>query len=414
MRIGIVCYSTYGGSGVVATELGAALAEKGHQIHFISSSTPFRLATLEMNDNIYFHEVPNVEYPLFSSQLTTLSLATKIRQVVLDEKLDLIHAHYAIPHAASAWMAREMLQGERYVPTITTLHGTDITLVGRSPSFRSVIQFVLQQVDAVTAVSQWLADKTYSNFEPDCDVRVIPNFIDPERFKPADMSETRQRYAKTDEKLVLHISNFRPVKRVQDVVKSFAKIAEKVPAKLLMIGDGPTRECAATLARELGVMDRTWFLGKQNNIEQWLAMADLLLFPSDHESFGLAALEAMSCEVPVIATQSGGLPEVIENGVSGVLCEVGDTEGMAAAGIDLLTNPQKAEAMGKAARQRVIDHFHPDNIVPRYEALYNEVLENRGLSPYESQVGDNGTKGNSRGEKGEKQTPRIAPDFLTA
>jgi len=375
MRIGIVCYPTYGGSGVVATELGAALAERGHKVHIVSTSTPFRLATLELNDNVYFHEVPTVDYPLFQSELHTLSLAAKLRQVAEDEKLDLIHAHYAIPHAASAWLTSQMMAREgRRLPVIATLHGTDITLAGRTPSFHSIVQFVLREVEAVTAVSHWLAAETHTHFDPRRPVDVIHNSICPTRFAPKKCERCISRYAPNGEKVVVHMSNFRPVKRVLDVVRTFALIAKEIPARLLFVGDGPDREIALKEARDLGVLDRTWFLGKQDRIERFLGIADLFLFPSEHESFGLAALEAMSCEVPVVASNGGGLPEVITHGVTGFTFPVGDVTSMAMAGLSILKDEAFARRIGKAARQRVIDHFHPNAIVPQYEALYERVL----------------------------------------
>lgn len=379
MRIGIVCYPTYGGSGVVATELGAALGERGHQVHIISTAMPFRLSTLELNSNVYFHEVSAVDYPLFQSELQTLSLATKLRQVAIDEQLDVIHAHYAIPHAASAWFASQMLAREgRRVPFVTTLHGTDITLVGRTPSFHNIVKFVLRESPAVTTVSSWLASQTHQHFEPGRPIEVIYNSICPDRFRPEGNTACRKRFSPNGEKIVLHISNFRPVKRVVDVVKVFSRIAREIPARLLFVGDGPDAEPAMREARELGVLDRTWFLGKQTNIEQFLRIADCFLFPSEYESFGLAALEAMSSEVPVVTSDGGGLPEVIEHGVTGFTLPVGDIAGMARAALSVLQNPAESQRIGKAAREAVIQRFHPRIIVPQYEALYQRVCNEVG------------------------------------
>jgi N-acetyl-alpha-D-glucosaminyl L-malate synthase BshA len=335
---------------------------------------PFRLAGRRLGRNIFFHEVDEVDYPLFSGPLYTLSLASKIHQIALAEKLDIVHAHYAIPHAAGAWLGQQTLGGK--IKLVTTLHGTDITLVGKAPSFQPVVRFVIDRSDAVTTVSEWLAGETRRTFGVDRPIEVIHNFIDPERFKRAPDPELRARFAAPDEKIVLHVSNFRPVKRVQDVVKAFAGIVRSgVKAKLLMVGDGPTRGCASDLARELGVMDRAWFLGKADPVEDFFAIADLFLFPSEYESFGLAALEAMCAETPVVASEGGGLPEVIRRGETGFLRPVGDFEGMAADGAAILRDPEAARAMGLRAREDVSARFATDRIIPRYEALYAGLLD---------------------------------------
>jgi N-acetyl-alpha-D-glucosaminyl L-malate synthase BshA len=370
VHIGIVCYPTYGGSGVAATELGRILAKRGHQVHIISSARPFRLFD-EFSENIFFHQVDSIEYPIFQDGLYTLTLAVKISQVVLDEKLDLLHVHYAVPHAICASLAMDMLTAVgRQIPVVTTLYGTDITLVGRSPSFFPAVRLGIQRSDAVVAVSNWLREETEKTFRLPKDIKVIHNFIDGEVFKPANRPALRRRYAEDEERIVLHVSNFRPVKRVEDVVRTFERIVKEVPAKLVMVGDGPDREQALHLARELGVMDRTWFLGRQDYVQNILPLGDLLLFPSDGESFGLAAAEAMACEVPVIAANRGGIPEVIRDGVTGFLCPMGDIEAFAKASLEILRSPEKGEAMGAAARKDILERFSPEKIVGQYEGLY--------------------------------------------
>lgn len=372
MRIGIACYSTYGGSGVVATELGAALAARGHQVHFISAATPFRLASLEVGENVFFHEVDTVDYPVLSGPLYTIALASKIHQLAIEERLDVVHAHYAIPHGVGAWLGQQTLGGR--IRVVTTLHGTDITLVGKAPSFKPVVRFLLERGDAITTVSHWLAEETRREFETERPIEVIYNFIDPTRFRRLDNPALRGRFAKPDEKILLHISNFRPVKRVADVVRVFAKVVERIPCKLLMVGDGPDHACAVSLARKLGVLDRTLFLGKAQRIEEMLGLADLFVFPSEYESFGLAALEAMCAEVPVVCSNGGGLPEVVKQGQTGFLRPVGDVDGMAEDALRLLLDPAFAKALGQRAREDVSRRFHIDNIVPRYEALYRELI----------------------------------------
>lgn len=381
MRIGIVCYPTYGGSGVVATELGRMLARRGHQIHIIAASRPFRLLD-EFSENIYCHEVSSMDYPVLGDNLYTLSLATKIAQVALDERLDIIHVHYAVPHAICAMLAMEMLSAVgRQIPVVTTLHGTDITLVGRAPSFAPAVRLGITRSDAVVAVSNWLREETLATLRLPNNIKVIHNFVDANVFRPGTTSVPRRRFAADDEKIVMHVSNFRPVKRVRDVVLTFAQIASDMPSKLLMIGDGPDREQAISLAREMGIMNRVWFLGRQDFVQEFLPMADVLLFPSDGESFGLAAAEAMACGVPVIAARRGGIPEVIDDGLTGYLCPVGDTVAMADAAVKLLKDDDLRLKMGDAARQAMLKRFPPSRIVPQYEALYTALMA--GNAPFE-------------------------------
>ncbi len=375
MRIGIVCYPTYGGSGVVATELARMLARRGHQMHIIAAARPFRLAD-EFSENIYCHEVSSMDYPVLGDNLYTLSLAVKIAQVAVDERLDVIHVHYAVPHAICAMLAMEMLTAiGRHIPVVTTLHGTDITLIGRAPGFAPAVRLGIQRSDAVVAVSEWLRKQTISALRlPDNSINVIYNFVDAEVFRPGATSVPRARFAADDEKILMHVSNFRPVKRVLDVIKTFAALVKDVRAKLLMIGDGPDRESALQLARELGVLDRVWFLGKQDYIQEFLPMADVLLFPSDGESFGLAAAEAMACGVPVIAARRGGIPEVVTEGQTGFLCPVGDTEGMAEAARRILADDALHQSMAAAAREDMLRRFPPASIVPQYENLYTILI----------------------------------------
>jgi len=372
LRIGIVCYPTYGGSGAVATDLGRILARRGHTIHFISYARPFRLAG-DFHENIVYHEIGGETYPLFQGQLYTLSAAVKIYEIVNNEGLDLLHLHYALPHAISAWIAIEMLGERGAIPTLTTLHGTDITLVGSKPSFHPAVQLGLDKSDALTTVSRWLSNKTCEIFSI-CDrIQVIYNFIDPQVFKPGEGSCQRSHLAVPDEKIIMHISNFRPVKRVEEVVSVFARVARRLPARLVMIGDGPDREKAERRAEALGVADRVTMLGKQPGVEHFLPLADLFLFPSAGESFGLAALEALACETPVVGCCAGGLPEVVEDGVCGRLCETDDVDALAEATLEILGDDEQRLAMGQAGRRRAIDHFAADRIIPQYEALYHQL-----------------------------------------
>ncbi len=372
MKIGIVCYPTYGGSGVLATELGKSLAQRGHQVHFISYKQPARLDFFA--ENIFFHEVYVSHYPLFEFPPYETTLIGRLVDVVKFEKLDLLHVHYAIPHASAAVMAKHILRKEGIeIPIITTLHGTDITLVGKDKSFEPVVSYAINMSDAVTAVSQSLKQDTLSNFHIENDIHVIPNFIDISRFNKQTKDHFRKAITPQDEKLLIHISNFRKVKRVEDVVKIFAKVREKIPSKMLLVGDGPERQNIEMLCRELGICDGLNFLGKQESVEEILSVCDLFLLPSETESFGLAALEAMACEVPVVSSNAGGIPEVNIEGVTGFLCDVGDVDAMAKRSIELLSNPDMLKQFKHQAKQQALT-FDIDRIVPMYESLYNKVI----------------------------------------
>ena len=373
MKIGIVCYPTYGGSGVIATELGLGLARKGHEIHFITYRRPVRLAHFDAN--VFYHEVDNEDYPLFEYPPYDTALASKIVDVVQYQNLDLLHVHYAIPHAAVAYMAKKILIAQgRYLPVITTLHGTDITLVGNNRAFAPVVEFSINKSDGVTAVSQSLKDDTLQLFNIHRDIRVIYNFIDFDRFRKTDKEHFKKIIAPNGERILAHTSNFRKVKRVEDVILIFKKVYDKVPSKLLMIGDGPERQNAERMCRQLGLCDEVRFLGKQDAIEELLAICDLFIIPSESESFGLAALEAMACEVPVISSNSGGLPEVNIHGVTGFMSDAGNISEMARHAIELLQDDEmlarfRANALAQARR------FDIDNVLPDYEAYYEQVLE---------------------------------------
>jgi N-acetyl-alpha-D-glucosaminyl L-malate synthase BshA len=373
MKIGIVCYPTYGGSGVVATELGLGLAKRGHEVHFITYKRPARLTTFQ--ENVTYHEVSGEDYPLFDFPPYDTALASKLVDVVKFENLELLHVHYAIPHAAVAYMAKKILLTEgRYVPTITTLHGTDITLVGNNDAFRPVVAFSINKSDGVTAVSESLKQQTYDYFKIEKDIRVIHNFIDFQRFRKSNKDHFKKAIAPNGERILTHTSNFRKVKRVEDVIYVFNKVHEQLPSKLLLIGDGPERHNLERLCRKLGLCEEIRFLGKQDAIEELLAVSDLFLMPSESESFGLAALEAMACEVPVISTDVGGLPEVNIHGQTGYLATVGDTDAMARFAVDILSHEDKlqtfrANALAQARR------FDIDNILPEYEAYYEEVIQ---------------------------------------
>lgn len=373
MKIGITCYPTYGGSGAVATELGMALAERGHEIHFVSYDQPFRLGGFQ--EGVFFHEVEMEDYPLFEHPPYALALAVALHDAAKNHELDLVHMHYAIPHAASAYLARQMLKEQRPLKIVTTLHGTDITLVGLHPSFHEITRFSILESDGLTAVSGYLRDETVRDFAVPRDrIEVIPNFIDVQQWRPGREPCHRSTLAPGGEKIVMHVSNFRPVKRVTDVVSTFARIRERVPARLVMVGDGPDRPRAERRARELGVRDDVVFLGKHQSVEELVACADLFLLPSETESFGLAALEAMACGAPVVASRTGGLPEVIDDGETGFLLEVGDVGAMAEAGIRLLTDEALHEQIAAAGRRAAETRFSAESVVPLYEAYYRRVL----------------------------------------
>ncbi len=372
MNIGIVCYPTFGGSGVVATELGKALAKEGHKVHFITYSQPTRLDFL--NENLFYHEVDFRSYPLFEFPPYELALASKMVSVVKNEKLDLLHVHYAIPHASAAYMARQILKTHGVtIPFVTTLHGTDITLVGKDVSYEPVVTFSINQSDGVTAVSEDLRRETYASFKITNDIEVIPNFIDLEKFKKQKKEHFKKAICPNGEALVVHTSNFRKVKRVQDVVKVFANLHNEIPSKLLMIGDGPERTRAENMCRDLDINDAVRFLGKLEAVEEVLSVADLFLMPSEKESFGLAALEAMACEVPVISSDAGGLPELMIQGVTGFMSPVGDIEDMTKHALFILDKnnlPKFKENALKRAQE-----FDITKILPLYENYYQKILQ---------------------------------------
>lgn len=372
MKIGITCYPTYGGSGVVATELGKALAKRGHQIHFISYAMPMRLNGGFVN-NIFYHEVEMSSYPVFEFPLYTPALASKMVEVANFEDLDLLHVHYAIPHATSAYLAKKMIAKKDFRVT-TTLHGTDITLVGLEPSFLPVMKFSIEKSDGVTAVSRYLKERTLTHYKIEKEIDVIPNFIDPEEYKKVDDDCVRQRFGLTNERILMHVSNFRAVKRVADVIRIFEQVQKKVPSCLILIGDGPERTSCEHLVRELGLQQSVKFLGKQLELPSILSAADLFLIPSQQESFGLSALEAMACEVPVISTSVGGLPELVVHNQTGYIAEIGDVDRMAKYAVDLLTNEQKRAKFAQESRKRAVDVFHLDKIVTEYEKHYENVL----------------------------------------
>jgi N-acetyl-alpha-D-glucosaminyl L-malate synthase BshA len=373
MRIGITCYPTYGGSGAIATELGLALARRGHEVHFITYASPFRLRGFA--ERVYFHEVDTTisRYPLFDHFPYTLALAAKQYEVALREKLDVLHVHYAIPHATTAWLAREMLAADRPIKVITTLHGTDITLVGQESSFYTITKFSIEKSDEVTAVSTFLRDETYRTFGcVSCNIRVIPNFVNLEEYRP-DPTACREGLAPAG-KVITHISNFREVKRVKDVVRVFARIRKAMPATLIMVGDGPDRGDAEREAEQLGVADSVRFLGRLDRVASILQSSDLFLLPSQSESFGLAALEAMACGAPAVASRTGGLPEVIDDGLNGILEPAGSVEAMGRRAIELLLDAGRYQAMRNAAVVKA-GEFSAERIVPMYEALYVEAVK---------------------------------------
>jgi N-acetyl-alpha-D-glucosaminyl L-malate synthase BshA len=375
MNVGIVCYASVGGSGIVATELGKVLAARGHRVHILSSDTPVRLT--DYQPGLSFHRVETPSYPLFREPQYLLSLANKIVQVSRAERLDIVHAHYAIPHATAGYLARQILSsgpGDGVPRVITTLHGTDITLLGADRSYTETVAFCIQQSDGVTAVSESLKADTYRELGVQCDIRVIPNFLDTALYRRRDLAALRARLAPRGEPVLIHVSNFRPVKRPVAAVGVFARVRRRVPAKLLMVGDGPERQQAADAARDLGVADDVEFLGEQDQVVPLLSVADVFLLPSIQESFGLAALEAMACEVPVVASRVGGLPEVIDDGASGYLPAPADLDAMADRAYDLVTDASLRQAMGRAARRAVVERFSDERIVPLYEAYYEQVL----------------------------------------
>jgi len=372
IKIGIVCYPTFGGSGVVATELGKALAKKGHQVHFITYSQPTRLDFL--NENLFYHEVDFRSYPLFEYPPYELALASKMVSVVKHEKLDLLHVHYAIPHASAAYMAKQILKAEGIIiPVVTTLHGTDITLVGKDASYEPVVTFSINQSDGVTAVSEDLRRETLEYFKIDREIDVIPNFIDLEKFKKQKKDHFKKAICPNGEALIVHTSNFRKVKRVGDVIRVFVKILEEVPAKLLMIGDGPERAKAEALCTEFDIESDVRFLGKLEAVEEVLSVADLFILPSEKESFGLAALEAMACEVPLISSNVGGLPELNTQGITGFLSEVGDVEDMGRKALFVLDKTNLPTFRQNALKRA--KEFDIANILPLYENVYQRVIE---------------------------------------
>jgi len=371
MRIGITCYPTYGGSGVVATELGLELAARGHEIHFISYAVPVRIT--EAAERIHFHEVEMLNYPLFDHPPYTLALATMMHNVAVNEALDLLHVHYAIPHSVSAYLARAML-APRKLPFVTTLHGTDVTLVGMDRSYLPITRFSIEESDGVTAISNYLRDVTTQEFQVQRPIDIIPNFVNCDVFQPAIGKTRRQEFAADNERILVHLSNFRPVKRVADVIEIFHLIRKEIPAKLLLIGDGPDRATAEWLVRDKRLTRDTIFLGKQNQVQNLLNVADVMLLPSDLESFGLAALEGMACGVPAVCSKVGGVPEVINDGVEGFLVEPRDVRSMAARALAILSSPERREQMGNAARRRALTQFCSSKIIPMYEKLYARIL----------------------------------------
>ncbi|MFN5422017.1 MAG: N-acetyl-alpha-D-glucosaminyl L-malate synthase BshA [bacterium] len=371
MNIGIVCYPTFGGSGVLATELGKALADKGHNIHFITYQQPVRLTGFSAN--VFYHEVRVPAYPLFDFPPYETALASTLVDVVKNNHLDLLHVHYAIPHASAAYMAKQILAEQGIeIPFITTLHGTDITLVGKDKTYAPVVSFSINQSDAITAVSNNLREETYANFKIEKDIDVIYNFVDIERFTKKPIDAFKKAIAPDGEKVILHASNFRKVKRIADVIYTYNQIKKQIPSRLLLVGDGPERPMAEELCRELGIFEETRFVGKQQDMEEIYAIADLFLLPSEYESFGLAALEAMAAGAPVIATEAGGLPEIVTQGENGFLSPVGDVVSMSKNAVHILSNEKTLQQFKKAAKAQA-SRFAINNIVPQYEALYMKV-----------------------------------------
>ncbi|MEM8485395.1 MAG: N-acetyl-alpha-D-glucosaminyl L-malate synthase BshA [Bacteroidota bacterium] len=388
MKIGITCYPVYGGSGVVATELGIALAARGHEIHFISYALPFRLGKL--TPNIFFHEVAVSSYPLFEYPPYALTLTSKMADIAKHEQLDLLHVHYAIPHATSAVLARQILAEQGInIPVVTTLHGTDITLVGRDPSFEPVVTYSMNQSDGITAVSDYLRQETINHFDIKRDIKVIPNFIDTERFQRLDTSTLKQELCPKCEKVLVHVSNFRPIKNTLHVVEIFHKLRQAgLSLKLLLVGDGPDRMPAERLARKLGIYNEIRFMGKQDAVEEILSIADVFIIPSGSETFGLAALEAMACEVPVVASNIGGLPELVEDGKTGFLCPEGDIDAFAEKTRMLIENDDLHHKMGKAAREAAVEKFANEHIIPQYEQFYQHAIAQKRGTPSNGRLTD--------------------------
>ena len=387
MNVGITCYPSYGGSGVVGAELGLELARRGHTIHFISYAPPMRLDGGQARERIHFHAVDMLSYPLFEYPPYTDALASKLFQVAAAEQLDLLHVHYAIPHAVSAYLAREMLKPIRHLPVVTTLHGTDITLVGQDPSFLPITRFGIEQSDAVTAISRYLREATHKAFCPDCEIEVIYNFIDADYYRRQPNDDVRKHLAPNGERIILHVSTFRPIKRISDCIEVVARMKKNESGsgsqsvvKLVMCGDGPERADAEALAVRLGVAGSVTFVGKQpqSTIRDYLSVADLLLLPSQSESFGLTALEAMACEVPVVATRVGGIPELVEEEGCGYLFGIGDVDAMAATSVRVLGDDAERERLGKRGREIALTRFTTEKIIPQYEALYERVIRESG------------------------------------
>lgn len=375
MKIGITCYSSYGGSGIVASELGIELAARGHEIHFICASLPTRLANF--GSHITFHEVEATNYALFDHAPYALALAVKMLEVTMERDLDLLHVHYAIPHSVSAFLAREMLDSEahRYVPFVTTLHGTDITLVGADRSYLPITRFAIQKSDGVTSISEYLKKETCQEFDICGDaIQVIPNFINPSVYRRIPNAELRASFAAPDDPILVHISNFRAVKRVTDCIRIAERLAKRINVKLVMVGDGPERSQAQWLARQKGIADRVFFVGKQPDIPAYLSIADAMLLPSESESFGLSALEAMACEVPVIASNTGGVPEVVTHGETGFLAEVGDTRHMAEFAHQIFTDHELRRNMARACREAAVKTFDAKHIISQYENYYERIV----------------------------------------
>lgn len=371
MKIGITCYPTYGGSGVIATELGKELAKRGHEVHFISYAVPMRLNGFIKN--VFYHEVEMAQYPLFEFPLYTTALASKMIDVAQFEHLDLLHVHYAIPHATSAYLAREILGRDR-LKIVTTLHGTDITLVGLEPSYLPVMKFSIEQSDGVTAVSRFLREKTLTNYGINKSIEVIPNFVDVKLYRRGNGEAIRKVIAPNGERVLVHVSNFRAVKRVTDVIRIFDVVRKSVPSKLVLVGDGPDRSVCEKLCHDLGIDHEVRFLGKQTNLVEIHSASDLFLLPSQSESFGLSALEAMACEVPVVSSSVGGLPELVVHGETGYIAEIGDIDRMARYAIDLFRNEEKRLRFAEAGRRRAVEQFNSEKIVDQYETYYRTVL----------------------------------------